>query len=152
MCTWVPATVSIPLYIVFNVHEDVMMIINCCLIAIAAIVLTSSNIIIYIIAKRHMAAIMKQRYHSNKDGERRKLKSTYVCISIVATFLVCWLPYLVLCIIIIVHGYGITNDNTTKGVEVVAAFNSIADPILFVLFRRDVKKAFGRVTIGVFPS
>ena len=95
---------------------------------------------IYNIARRHLAIISRQLNHINKEGAKMKMKSTYACMCIVFSFLLFWLPYFIYCTLILSKGYSITNDNTTRGIEIIAFLNSIADPILFVLFRRDVKQ------------
>ena len=55
-----------------------------------------------------------------------------------------WLPYLIHNLMFI-NNYQREDVIYTQAVEMVALFNSIVDPILFVAFRKDLKEELGRI-------
>ena len=87
-------------------------------------------------------------YGQQKGGGDKLLKSTFVCLCIVLSFSVSWFPFFVF---IVVQLSSLKecpkriDGEVIIGLEMVAILNSIMDPVLFVMFRKDVKKEVGRI-------
>lgn len=127
--------------IAFNVQINQLhlTVITTCTIAIAITTLIMSNGKLYIVAKRAGMTIIK-----NKNT--RVLKSTYVCLSLVSSFVVLWFPYLLHNFLVFAGKYKANNNAPfTRIVVQIALLNSLLDPIFFVLFRRDVKREFRKL-------
>ena len=137
-CSWIIPIVFLVLAFTLKATQQHLTIITTVAIAVAAVTLTISNARIYIIAKRHAIAI------TGTKG-KKVLKSTYVCFAIVFSFVFLWLPYLVHNVMVLANRHepcGKEGVSTfTRGVFQTALVNSLLDPILFVAFRRDMKKA-----------
>ena len=147
---WIPGPVFIIVASVLNADYEDMMIIIIVLISLGATVLTLSNIMVYCIARKHAQAIKNEtrvQAGIRNDGtskpsdhhEGKILKSTYVCLCIVVSFIACWLPIFLHNVILLSTGNEV-NVNTNNICEIVARCNSVFDPVLFVVFRRDVKQ------------
>ena len=128
--------------------------VNTVLIACAALVLIVSNGIVYGIAKKQYQVIHRttqQPPSTSSIHERRMLKSTYVCLCFVVSFVVSWLPVCV-CNVVVMAGVVMTYPSV---MEVLPHINSLCCPLFFVVFRRDVKKGmrkFVRQKRDVFRS
>ena len=71
-----------------------------------------------------------------------------VCLTVVSTFVLLWLPYLVHNVMVLAGQYKPLDGNTfTDVVEAIALLNAIIDPVLFLWLSKETKKEF-RVVIG----
>ena len=149
---WVPSLTFTVTAILYKATDHQMFVIRNTLILSAALVLIISNVMVYTVAKKHHQTINKQEQRT-RTREVKMLKSTYVCICIVASFVVLWTPLFIHNFLFIYYPKELHNadDNFTYIVEIIAIFNSVLDPILFVIFRQDVKKAM-KTWGGVFKS
>ena len=108
------------------------------------VVLVFTNISVLMVAKRHQKHIQSMYKTSSIDSVRRNkhsLKATKTCITIVGSYLLLWLPFLIhnlMCI----GGYYIADGRRlfSQLVEIVALSNAIVDQMLFVAFHKEVKK------------
>lgn len=145
--SWLPGMAFIAGSIVTKTSQESMSAISIVLIGLAMIVLITSNLLIHIIAKRHWIVIRQQSLPKSIDRktpiEKKRLKSTYVCLAIVISFLVFWLPYFIHGILLLTKRD--VGKRVTGCVEVLAVANSVFFPLLFVLFRKDVKKELSRL-------
>ena len=147
-CSWIPAMIFMVSTVMFTPSQESMSVISTCLIGLAFIVLILSNININIVARRHYNAIKKFCMPALMNGmkkEKNMLKSTYVCLFIVLSFLLLWFPCFVHNIALLVRGYKKIEIKFTLWVELIAIFNSLVDPVLFVILRKDVKKELKRL-------
>ena len=138
-----------------------MKIVDSILIGLASAVLIVSNTILYTIAKKHYVEISKLQKHclgtrkengreqtedclssSSNTKQRVVLKSMYVCVCVVMSFVVAWFPYFVRNILYLHGGFSAISDEFAHIAEMFALLNLIMDPLLFVFFRRDVKMMF----------
>ena len=82
-------------------------------------------------------------YGQQKGGGDKLLKSTFVCLCIVLSFSVSWFPFFVFNVVQLSYLKECPKrigGEVIVGIEMVAILNSIMDPVLFVIFRKDVKK------------
>lgn len=129
-----------------DIHLNQLIIISTIFVVTAVFVLTFTNLKVYIIARdsarRDSKHSIKKSGSSNNTG---LLKSTYVCFTLVSSFILFWLPYLVHNMLAIFDALTPSGRNVvTRVVVLVASLNSVFDPIFFVLLRRDVKKVIRR--------
>jgi len=145
LCAWVPAIVFGCVLLHFGAAQTTLTIITTSLIGFSTLVLTLSNVVIYKAAKRHDQFKKKNALNidtSNKSTSNKKmLKASYVCFSIVASFVIFWLPYLVHNVLALLDIYQTGADKLfTKFVEHFALLNAIVDVVLFVWLSREMKK------------
>lgn len=102
-------------------------------------VLVATNLKVHHIAKQAAQTLTKKK-HS------KVLKSTYVCFVLVGSFVVLWFPFLVHNVLTLCGVYVADSNKTTTRVVVQIAFlNSVLDPVLYVFFRKDVKREIANV-------
>lgn len=147
ICSWCPGMLFIIVAMICSPKQKYMTMVSTGLIGFSMLVLVSSNLCIFFIARKHWNDIISRCTQASFKGldENKRLKSLYVCLSIVISFLVLWMPYFIHGAMLLVSGYGLIEEKFTKCVEVVAFANSIADPLLFVMFRKDARKEAKRV-------
>ena len=118
------------------------------IIIVASLVLVSSNINIYIIAKRHQKAILKFNTATvDREKESRSLKATYVCLTLVGSFVITWVPLLVHNVLVLAHAHEPTNGSLfTVLAQHIGFSNSIVDPLLYIYFRQDLRESLKRIT------
>ena len=118
------------------------------LLLITHVVLVFTNISVLMVAKRHQKHIRSVYKTSTIDSVRshkQSLKATKTCITIVGSYLLLWLPFLVhnlLCM----GGYYIADGRRlfSQLAEIAALSNAAVDQVLFVAFHKEVKKMAGR--------
>ena len=105
----------------------------------ATLMLTSSTVHLYIIAKRHAVEKLRNSAAACVTREREVLKSTNVCLALVISFIILWLPLSVHNVLVLAKAYTPANEKWfTKVVFHVGFLNSLADPIIYVCLRNDV--------------
>ena len=132
-CTWIPGLAYGVSGIFVTINEKELQVISSVLFLMSAVVLTASNVKIFLIARVHGARLKK-----NKN--KMVLKSTYVCISIVLSFVLLWIPFFVHNILALIGVYKPACDKifTITSVQI-GLLNSLLDPILYVGFHKDAK-------------
>ena len=116
------------------------------------VVLVFTNISVVMVAKRHQKHIQSMYKTSSIDSVRRhkqSLKATKTCITIVGSYLLLWLPFLIHNLLSI-GGYYIADGRRlfSQLVEIVALSNAIVDQMLFVAFHKEVKKMAAKYIQG----
>lgn len=128
-------------------------ILYCCMATILAfsiIVLTILNLRVWLLARRHRSDIIRNMVGSHtltEQRRRKQLKKSIIgFLMIVATYAIFWTPSLVHILLhLFTDGfYAHVFDPFTFAVEMIAMCNGIIDPIIFVLFNKDVKRALCR--------
>lgn len=147
MFSWLPGVAFITSAIVSSPGKKFMSVLNTILLGFAMIVLVSSNVSIYSIARKQWHDIKTRCTQASFKGfkENKQLKSIYVCLSIVTSFFVFWMPYFVHGVLVLVVGYQDVDIRLTICIELIAFANSATDPILFVMFRKDARKELKRL-------
>ena len=144
--SWVITAIFVILYIEVVTNGYYRVVISTILLGFATFTLTLSNITIYIIARRHVNAIRRNTSLESMKNRKRVLKSTYVCFSIILSFVISWLPYFVHNVMTLVKAYIPGGYKLfTKVVVRVAMVNSLIDPFLYLCFNRDVKKELKKI-------
>ena len=139
---WLPVPLFFVLTIVLHASMISMRLFSSVLIILGTAILVTSNSVIYMIARRHCLNIQKSSFHGSQNSKEqgKLLKSSLVCLCIVLSFVVSWSPFLVVNLLHFTQEYGSFSVEVDGSVEMVAILNSILDPILFIVFRKDVKK------------
>jgi hypothetical protein len=138
MSSWVIPICFVGFALHFDITQHHCTVVSTIVIAIATIILTLSNMNVYSIAKRSAKRFGKTL--KNKKNTKL-LKSTYVCFILVSSFIILWFPYFIHNLLAMIDETKANNNNIfTRIVVQVALLNSILHPVLFVLFRRDIKK------------
>lgn len=149
LLSWLPGLVFTIVAVIVLPSQESMSLLSACLIGVSMSILFTSNVCIYVIAQRHWTAIQVRcctRTGVRGFEENKRLKSLYVSLSIVVSFFVFWMPYLVHSAVVLTsEQFYVVDEKFTASVEVVAFANSLADPLLFVIFRKDAKKELMRV-------
>ena len=114
------------------------------MIGAAAVILTSSNIIVYHGAAKHDKFIrLHSRRQSNiaeKQNGKKMVKASFVCLAVVASFVVCWIPYFIHNVLTLSNTFRPGSKKAfTIFAEQFSLLNSLLDPIIFVILSRDTK-------------
>ena len=118
--------------------------VNTSLIMFSALVLVATNGVVYGIAKKQYKCIRASQIPTKSSEichEKRVLKSTYVCVCLVLSFVVSWLP---VCVSNILVRSGLV-ETFPSVMELLPHLNSICYPLFFILFQKDVKKEMRKV-------
>lgn len=125
-------------------------------ISVSMFVLVVFNLSVYFIARRHSLVIHRSKKGNKKTDEERQgqkqhlrmrknkplvsWKPLFTCVAIVISFCVLWLPYLVHNAMVLgyIH-HAERGELFSEVVLIVASLNSLADPLIFVWFNRDLK-------------
>ena len=139
---WMPGIIFIIIVVALEVQWKYMIMIGIIVLSCATIVLLASNAVVYSIARRHAEAIRRdERVQKNDNGDGKKiLKSTYVCLCVVSSFVVCNAPNLFHDIIALCMEVYPLAKYSDQICEMIGLLNAVMDPIFFVMFRKDVKK------------
>ena len=153
LLSWLPTVLFVSLALCFRMTSHDLMLINTIVIFIVMTVLVLTNIMIYRIVKKHDEFLQKnasQSKHNFKKSKKSKnkkdttkkpnkhLKASYACFSIVASFVLLWLPYLICNLM--------TLMNLPLGIlfwkieNHFILFNPMADIVLFVWLNGSVKR------------
>lgn len=144
MTSWMPTIIFLVVTsAVGGITSQNLKVVHVIMIASASTVLAVSNILVYIVAKKH-EQFLKENSANRKQTEKSTLKATYVCLCIVLSFIVFWLPY---CIHDILELIGSLDGGSGFDiiVEQIALFNSLIDPILFVCLSKLVRKEISHI-------
>ena len=104
-----------------------------------------------IISRRAWNAIQRKCTPGNtRNNDKKKgLKSRYVCLAIVVSFVLLWAPYLVHNILLLKNGRmklsTILQGQFEHVAVVIALVNPMVDPLFFIIFRKDVKRELKRL-------
>ena len=143
--SWIISAMFIVFSILFETTSYQITAVSTVLILSAAFVLVTSNIHIYKIVRRHAMAILGNQIPSSAVDiakESVKVKATYVCLILVTVFVVLWLPLMTHNVLTLLGVYEPTHEKLfTKIVFNVGCFNSIVDPLLYVVFRKDLRES-----------
>lgn len=145
--SWGISTIFVVISTILRITPYQMTVVFTSLILLSGIILTSSNVHIYLIAKRHAKAILTNNTAAaDVRKEKKVLKATYVCFALVASFIMLWLPLLLHGVLVMVNMYTPAKEKMfTKIVFNIGCLNSIIDPILYVCFRKELRKNFQRI-------
>ena len=144
--TWAVSVAFVVLAVAFDVTQHFCTVMSTTLIAGSSLALSLSNLNIYRIAQRHAKCIQHEVHDSHTRTRLQKrtvknLKSLYVSLSIVLSFVVLWSPFFVHNLLVLTRVYVPGNRKLfTQIVEHVALLNCIVDPVLFVVLSKDVKR------------
>ena len=127
-----------------------LLVINTVLIGVVTTVLAITNVSLYRFARAHEKFVHRNTARSkNTVVDRKVLKASYVCITIVSSFVVLWSPLLVSNAMLLYNAYYFIDGHLVVGsssmlifmrvAEHMAVFNSAADSILFVWLSKDVQ-------------
>lgn len=141
--SWAITVLSVTMYLYFGADGYHRVVISTFLLGIATFTLALSNIRIYIIAQSHVKAIKKYSTDNNNAARRNRittLKSTYVCFSIIFSFVITWLPLFIHNAMFLLKIYRPAPSKTfTQIVVRLAMVNSLLDPLLYFCFNKDLK-------------
>jgi hypothetical protein len=143
MTSWFISGMFVMFSLIFKITPFHSTLVCTVLIITATVTLALTNINIYAIAKRHAAAILKHSSPAKPNGKMKSkvLKSTYVCLAVVMSFIILWLPLLIHNVMVLIKVYKPASGKLfTKIVLHVACFNSLVDPLLYLCFRKNVKQ------------
>ena len=97
VCSWFISTaITVALYFA-HVSQSTLKLVHLILIATSLTAFTIANFIVYRIARQHALSALRYTVETNPTigKELKRLRSTYMPISMCAVFFVCWLPYAV---------------------------------------------------------
>ena len=162
--TWFVTMVFIISLITVTASEYIHLIMRVSITGVSILFLSTCNFLIYRIVLRHLCIIrsttvklfVKKRDSKGNEQEETKTKptktfrtqeslfrSTLVCLVIVLSFVLCYVPVLISNILIL---GSITYFSTIGPVLYIIAYcNSIFDPVTYVLLNKDVKKEFRKI-------
>lgn len=146
--SWFISTVFVVLAIVLRITNYQTTLVCTALIIFSSVILLISNIHIYLIARRHASLILKNNTAASDaiNREKRSLRATRVCFSLVLSFILLWLPFSIHNAMVLSHLYKPSAEKFfTKAVFNVGCFNSLVDPILYICFRKDMKARLMKV-------
>ena len=146
LCSWILSVTLFCITYILKVSEDRMMVINSTLIVVAITILPPSNASIYYTARKHANIVLKyiMATNPNVNKEIKRFKSTYVCIAMSSSFVLCWLPYFIHDVLVLLNKFR-KHEVFTECVERVALLDSLLHPIFFVVLRGDIKKEVKRL-------
>ncbi|XP_057294558.1 cannabinoid receptor 1-like [Hydractinia symbiolongicarpus] len=112
-----------------------------------------ANSVVYMQTRKQFKDIVKltiSNDHTENTKERqrlakRQLRSLRVCLSLMLSFLIAWLPLVVLMLFAYFVGSSCININLFLYVHALWSLNSVVDPILYASFNRDVKNKLKRI-------
>ena len=143
VCSWLLGVGLFVLMLLLEVGLHELVIIQVVFITSSAVALTVCNIIIYITAKKHDRFVRQNGalplVHVVKKP--KMLKASRVCIVVVFSFVLLWLPFMVHDILHLIGRYQPADGKLfTMIVEHVGYSNSFIDAIVFVWLHKDTKK------------
>lgn len=148
--TWTIIFIYMLLFLKVNISGYYRTLFSTVMLGIAAFSLILSNVTMYVIAKRHVRAIRRFRTEFDINKKKRVLKSTYVCLSFVVSFLVSWIPLFVHNVITFTGAYQPKSTKIfTQVVVRMAMVNSMLDPFLYLYFNRDAKSELKTIFTGI---
>ena len=144
--SWLPTIVFIIVTFLVGLPTETLLIIDTTIIIVVTIVLSIFNIIVYKVAKNHDQFVKE---NAKKSGEKdikesTNLKASYVCITVVASFILFWLPFCIHNVIALCVGYEAIPHLARKVVEHIAFMNSAVDCILFVWLNKNARLELGK--------
>lgn len=143
--SWILPAAFVILALIFNISQMYCTITSTVVLAVAITVLTTTNMKVHIIAKQLANRDLQKRL-KDENNSPIVLKCTYVCVTIVSSFVILWFPFFIHNITSLV---GITeangNNYFTRIVVQIALLNSLFDPVLFVMFKKDIKKEIRKI-------
>jgi len=123
-------------------NEIFLILMSSILLMITYVVLISSNISVLMVARRHQKDIYRLYKGDLNTAKNLKnsLKATKTCVTIVASYVLLWLPFLTHNILSLGGIYRPDGEKMfTQSVEIFALSNAIVDPMLFVAFHKEMK-------------
>lgn len=137
--TWVfPVTFAV-ISTFLHLPQEPMTIIMEIMIGSAAAVLAFSNLLVYVTAAKH-DRFVRDMNTIRTPYTGRMLRASYVCLAVVTSFLLCWLPYFIHNILALIKLYRPGSMKAfTIVAEQLALLNSLLDPVLFVLLAQDAR-------------
>ena len=147
------STVFAVLAFTLHIIQHHMTIIMAVLIGTAVTVLLLSNIAVYITAAKSDRFVRQNAGHRFPTGvmnevcpRRKTMRTSYVCLAVVSSFLMCWLPYFIHNTLILAGVYAAESKKVfTIVAEQLALFNAFLDPLLFIVLTRDAKRIIRKV-------
>lgn len=146
--SWIPSSLFVCFSIRYGISQFYCTLVITIMIPVATVVLALSNINIYIMAKKHDAFVRQNGTPSKASVIRdaNKLRASWICFSIVLTFIVFWFPYFIHNLLAFMNVYQPDSQKSfTRAVERIAFGNSLIDPLLFAWLSRDTRKEVGEV-------
>ena len=123
-------------------NQVFLILVSTVLLVITYMVLVSSNISVLMVARRHQRDICRL-YRGDLNTARNlknSLKATKTCVTIVASYVLLWLPFLTHNIMSLCGFYRPDGEKLfSQLVEMLALSNAIVDQILFVAFHKEIK-------------
>lgn len=133
ICSWIPTVIFVVIVKKKGMTWNEMKVMHIMFISISCIILASSNFMVYYIAKSHDRFLRHNSLQRRRLAPHRFLKASYVCFSVVFSFVLFWMPYCIHDILELTRLYVADNENLFDIiVEQLALLNSLTDPIIFV--------------------
>ena len=145
LVVWLPTSITIIYLLTLNLDIKFSQILCVAIILIAAMVLISTNIYVYSIARTHIKRIKNINVETNqvRNQRRRKqrtMKPIYICATIVFTFLITWMPTLVVNFLVILNKLTLKEKIMTFTYTIpMASIDCIINPIIYVVFNRQIR-------------
>ena len=141
VCSWLLPILFCVLSLSFHIRQLWMTIVMEVMIGSAACVLAVTNLLVYVTATKHDRFI-RDMNTARSPYSGKMLRTSYVCLAIVSSFLICWLPYFVHNILALLDVYRPQSLKAfTIVAEQLALLNGLLDPVLFVLLAQDARLA-----------
>ena len=86
------------------------------------------------------------------SNRRIEWKATKVILVVNGTFLICWLPCVIIFIIQQIHGIQPSIYIYIVFAEILPLFHSTSNPFIYAIFHRDFKKALSELMARLFPQ
>ncbi|XP_066929054.1 trace amine-associated receptor 7b-like [Clytia hemisphaerica] len=154
-CSWVLVAIfdsTILSVARFQISQRFFTSLTTILLLVTYMVLIFTNASVLLVAKRHQENIRSLYKASDVETlkkQKHSLKATKTCVTIVASYLLLWLPFLVHNILSLTDLYQPDGRKLfSQLAEISALSNAIVDQILFVAFHREVKKTVGKCLRG----
>jgi len=144
MISWLLPVAFALLSLNLPVIQQYMDVILTVMIGAAATVLTITNVVVYFMATKHDRFVRENTDRWSTYGKyytgKQMLKASSVCLCVVSSFVLCWLPYLVHSVLSLLSVY---EPGSKKAFTIVAKqlalVDSLLDPVLFVLLAPDAR-------------
>lgn len=131
--TWFPAFIFITTGLLIGITRDGLIIISVVFFLLATVILIFANFRIYLIARQHHTRL-------KKNQNKMVLKSTYICIGIVISFVLLWFPFLVHNIMVLLGHYTPKCNKIFTIVSVqLGLLHCLVEPFLYICFHKDAK-------------
>lgn len=145
--SWALPIVFIALSLYFELPRLQYAILCTVLVVVIGVGLAIANIQIYRTAKNHIRFVAKNGHRRNSVKIGNRLKGSFVCFTIVATYVILWFPFFLRNLLLLTKIYNpaVHGPLLTQVALYIGATNSLADPLTFVFLSVSVMSEIKRV-------